>query len=42
MDTMAKEVQVNASISNMVEIGLKILEIICNGPVLHWKSLTKE
>lgn len=42
MDPMAKRVQVNVSILNMAEIGLKILEIICNGPVLQWKSLTME
>lgn len=38
MGTMTKEVQVNVLILNMAEIRLKILEIICNGPVLQWKS----
>lgn len=42
MDPMAKEVQVNVSILNMAEMGLNVLEIIRNGPVLQWKSLTME
>lgn len=38
MGTMARKVQVNVLILNMAEIRLKVLEIICNGPVLQWKN----